>query len=158
MSGRTLRTGIGIPAVIAGVISVMIPTAAQTAEADRALYTRICIEVPCAGTFGQLQLFRDKRGRLARVLARGDFRVCSHPPAVYYDAQGKTLGSVDDWLRIEKDRVRAAEEFHARMTAGLQRTEVFACQEACMPPSKPDPNDTRCFPRLRLVPRPISSP
>jgi hypothetical protein len=146
MSGSTLRSGIGIPTVLAGVISVMIPTAAQTAETDRAFHAQICMAVPCAGTFGQLQLFRDKRGRLARILARGDFRVCSHPPAVYYDAQGKTLESIDDWLRVDKERASAAEEFHTLMTAGLQRAEVISCSDVCKTPSRPDPNDTKCLP------------
>jgi hypothetical protein len=146
MSGRTLRTGIGIPAVIAGVIFVTIATGARAAETDRDFHARLCMAVPCAGTFGRLQLFRDKKGRLVRVFARGDFRVCSHPPAVYYDAQGKTLESIDDWLRIDKDRVRAAEEFHTRMTAGLQRAEVISCSDVCKAPARPDPNDTKCLP------------
>lgn len=146
MSGRNLRRSIGLPAVMAGMMSVALATAAPAAETDRAFNARLCMAVPCAGTFGQLQLFRDKRGRLVRVLARGDFRVCSHPPAVYYDAQGKTLESIDDWLRVDEVRAAAAKDFHARMTAGLQRAEVISCSDACKAPARPDPNDTKCLP------------
>ena len=155
-----MGTGRRCAAAMAGLVVVLAAAtaAAPAAKADRALYAGICISTPCGGTFGRLQLFRDNAGRLVRILARGDFRVCSHPPAVYFDAQGTALESVDDWLRIDKETVRAAEEFHARMTAGLKRAEVIACLEACMPPSRPDPNDTKCFPPLRLVPRPTSTP
>ena len=135
----------GVVAIAVGLL-VTLNAVAPAAEADRALYARICMAVPCAGTFGQLQLFRDKRGHLARILARGDFRVCSHPPAVYFNAKGTALESVDDWLRIDKETVRAAEEFHARMTAGLKRAEVVACLDVCKTPSRPDPSDTKCLP------------
>ncbi len=145
MSGSILQRGIGIPVLMASLLSVAMGTGAN-AEADRAFNARICMAVPCAGTFGQLEHFRDKQGRLVRILARGDFRVCSHPPAVYYDAQGKTLETIDDWLRVDEARVRAANELHARMTAGLQRAEVISCSDVCKTPSRPDPNDTNCLP------------
>jgi len=134
-----LATACAMVALVAASIT------ARTETADRALYARICSATPCGGTFGQLQLFRDKDGNLARILARGDFRVCSHPPAVYLDAKGVELESIDDWLRIDNERVRTAEQFHERMTAGLTRAEEIMCSDACKAPTRSDPNDTRCL-------------
>lgn len=127
------------------VAFVSAATAQSVTSADRALYARICIAVPCAGSFGRLQLYRDKDGRLVRIRARGDFRKCSHPPAVYFDEKGTELESVDDWLRIDKENVRTAEQFHARMTAGLTRAEEINCSDACKAQTRPDPNDTTCL-------------
>ena len=148
MSGSILPVCLGTgrrgAAAMAGLV-VALAAAAPTARADRALYAGICISTPCGGTFGRLQLFRDNAGRLVRILARGDFRVCSHPPAVYFDAQGTALESVDDWLRIDTERVRTAEQFHERMTIGLTRAEEIMCSDACKAPTRPDPNDTKCL-------------
>jgi hypothetical protein len=139
----------GRMATIAAMTVAFVPVVAiaqPETTADRAFYAAICISIPCGGTFGSLQLFRDKDGRLVRILARGDFRRCSHPPAVYFDAKGTELDSVDDWLRIDTEKVRTAGEFHARMTAGLTRAEEINCLDACKrPASRPDPNDTTCL-------------
>ena len=151
MLGSAPRTcqGTGWPGRMATIAAMTVAFgAAATAQpvtgADRAFYAGICISTPCGGPFGRLQLFRDKAGRLVRILARGDFRRCSHPPAVYFDDKGAALESVDDWLRIDKERERTAEQFHARMTADLTRAEEIFCSDACKAPTRPDPNDTTC--------------
>jgi hypothetical protein len=134
--------------VVTACVTVALVAAAVTVRAetsDRHVYARICSATPCGGTFGRLQLYRDKDSRLVRILARGDFRVCSHPPAVYFDAEGAALESVDDWLRIDTESVRTAEQFHTRMTGGVTRAEEIMCSDACKAPTRADPNDTRCL-------------
>jgi hypothetical protein len=107
----------------------------SSANADRALFARLCSTADCNGTFARLEVFHDAAGRLAIVRYRGDFRRCSHPPAIYFDKEGKQLAVVDDWLRVDKELLAHAARLHAEMTKGHELTATMGCADFCKAPA-----------------------
>ena len=106
----------------------LVALSGSPAAADRDLFERLCRTADCGGAFARLEVFRDAGQSLVKIRYRGDFRHCSHPPTVYYDERGLSLGSVDDWLRTG-EQLAYATAFHAEQTKGLVRSEEIACRD-----------------------------
>jgi hypothetical protein len=125
---------------------MLILLGSTAASADRDLFVRLCTRAQCAGTFARLETFHDAGGRLARIRFRGDFRRCSHPPAIYFDGAGRELDGVDDWLRIDKDSVANSERFHAEMTKGLTLAQEIMCSSVCKERTRETIDSSECMP------------
>ncbi len=83
---------------------------------------RICATAPCLGKLSTIEVWREKGGAVGRLYYSGDFRVCSHPPSVYYNAEGVELKPVANEPIVPGNR-QFFEELHARHRSGLTMTD-----------------------------------
>ena len=85
----------------------------------------------CAGPFSRVQVFRDAGGRAARLRFDGDLQLCSHPPRVYFDAQGtQTLGIPNEPVEAGSAQARAYAEKQAAEVKDLREAEQLGCFDA----------------------------
>lgn len=114
--------------LVAALASALLPLwqAAATAGEQEVLL-KLCKTSPCEGPFARVELLRDAKQRLVKLRFRGDFRTCTHPPAVYFDPSGRELSRIDDWLRSDGDAALRAKAFHEQQTQGLVVAEVVHC-------------------------------
>lgn len=59
----------------------------ERAERDDAV-VHICASAPCVGSAARIQVWRDASGNVGRYVYDGDASTCSHPPRIYFDAEG----------------------------------------------------------------------
>lgn len=104
---------------------------APSASLADPVYQRICNSAPCSGPFARIEVLNNAAQQPARLRYRGDLRACSHPPAVYFDLDGKELARVDDWLRIDKESVDHATRVHAEMAGDLTVSTEVTCLRVC---------------------------
>jgi|GEM_PF-3247164 len=62
----------------------------------------------CSGKMAWVQSWQDATGQVRVYEYQGDLSVCSHPPRIYYDAQGTELGANAEFPLDPKDPVSAA--------------------------------------------------
>jgi len=114
------------------------------APAEQAVYKRLCASTLCTGSFARIELFNDAQGRLARIRFIGDFRVCSHPPVIYFDRDGMSLATFDNRPLADKTMHDEATRAHAKMTEGLVAGGQASCMTICnAKPERPDLSDCR---------------
>lgn len=107
-----------------------------TAERDAAVgpsyavMQKVCAS-SCAGPFARVAVFRDEAGAVAKLRFDGDLDRCSHPPRIYFDAEG------NETLTVANEPVVAgspeAEAFAAKQAAeleGLDEAETLSCFDA----------------------------
>jgi hypothetical protein len=112
-------------------LSLALVILTSSSHADQALLARLCGRAHCSGPLARLEVFNDSKGQPTRIRFRGDFRRCSHPPAIYFDMTGKQLASPDDWLRVDKVELADAAHIHREMTLGLRLDKGMACSSIC---------------------------
>lgn len=92
-----------------------------------------CKEAPCSGPAARIQVIRSG-ARITAYLHHGDPSSCSHPPSVYFDRDGKELGSIamrpivpgsDDAKRVEAE--------HERFRGGGKPVEEVDCSGRVRP-------------------------
>jgi hypothetical protein len=94
------------------------------------MIARICESAPCSGRFARIQVWRTSSGEVGRYVYDGDIDGCSHPPRVFYDAQGEQSFAVPFEPIVpgspEAEALRAQQE---AQTEGLVEAERASCPE-----------------------------
>jgi len=62
----------------------------------------------CSGKLAWVQSWQDSGGQVRVYEYQGDLTVCSHPPRIYYDAQGAELGAMPEFPVDLKDPASVA--------------------------------------------------
>lgn len=116
--------GIAVVAMLAACAS---DTEAQAAGEQQTLPAQLCHEAPCAGTYSKVIVYRTPSGEPAIYLHAGDLQACSHPPYVYFDAEGnRVLNVAERPIRDEAD----AQQLDAQresVVGGLVLGETINC-------------------------------
>jgi hypothetical protein len=100
-----------------------------------AVMQKVCAS-PCAGSFAQVQVFRDAEGRVARLRYDGDLGSCSHPPRIYFDAAGEqTLAVAERPVEAGSAEAEDLAAKQAEQVEGLREAELLGCfsPEHCKP-------------------------
>jgi hypothetical protein len=100
---------------------------AAAGEPSPAVLQKICTHL-CAGPYATIAVFRDAQGVATRLRFDGDLQVCSHPPRVWYDAEGREVYAVGEFPVVagsEEAKALIAEEEAAQ--AGTTEAESLRC-------------------------------
>jgi len=100
-------------------LSALIFPAACHAEAPP--LQKICAS-DCAGPMASVTPWRDAQGKASIFEYRGDLRVCSHPPLVFFDAQAKAILTIPEVPLNPADPAQSArfKELHEKRTSLLK--------------------------------------
>lgn len=93
-----------------------------------ALLARICAAGPCTAAFARVEPWRDSKGAAALYVFHGDFNRCSHPPLVFYDRNGREVGSAGTGPAPTSAPPRP--NVHAQLTAGLTAGKSWFCADS----------------------------
>jgi hypothetical protein len=102
---------------------------------------KICAH-PCGGNFARITVFRDASGAVGRLMFDGDLEACSHPPRIYFDAQGHESLTIP--LEPVVPDSPKAKDLSARQDAqveGLLEDERLGCPD----PQMCEPSRTEGF-------------
>lgn len=96
---------------------------------------RICA-AECAGPLASFVVLRDAAGEARRVRFDGDLDRCSHPPRIYFDAEGNELLAIpEEPVEPGSARQKELDAKQAAMLDGLVEAERLGCghPELCEP-------------------------
>ncbi len=108
-----------------------------------AVMQKVCAS-DCSGRFASVTVFRDEAGKAVKLRFDGDHEVCSHPPRIYYDGEGRETLTV-----AEKPVVPGspeAESIAAKQAAeveGLNADEMLSCFDPSRCEADRIPDNTR---------------
>ncbi len=92
----------------------------------------ICAKGRCRDSEGSpgtaIQVWRDKRGKVAMLVYQGSYGACPHPPIVYYDAKGKLLMADGTGPREPEDWNTPKMKMIGEMKRTLQEAERRPCR------------------------------
>ena len=126
---------------LAGALIACAPSSSESnnpppakAEADvkpqgpsDAVLAKICAS-PCAGEFARIAVFRTAAGKIGALRFDGDLQQCSHPPRVYFDADGGEIVTIPE--RPVERGSEEAKRFAAQQeaaAAGMTEAESVRC-------------------------------
>jgi hypothetical protein len=89
------------------------------------------VETICAGTCGgplaSMEVWRDAQEEIALYVYDGDINICSHPPRIWYDKNGKELAAVGS-NPVGPGEQAPGPAIQTRLTAGLHKTGTTSCR------------------------------
>lgn len=93
--------------------------------------TKLCSSALCNGPMASLRVFRNAEGEVARMRFDGDLEACSHPPRIYFDAEGvETLSIPNEPVEPGSEKATAYQRKQAAEVDGLVEAEALGCPEA----------------------------
>jgi hypothetical protein len=101
-----------------------------TAPSD-AVVKKICKNAPCVGEFARLVVFRDAEGKVGKIRFEGDLQSCSHPPWIYFDADGVEVVTIPlEPVEPGSARQQELDAKQASALEGLTEAEELRCPNA----------------------------
>jgi hypothetical protein len=92
---------------------------------------KICKKAPCAGEFARLVVLRDAAGEVGKIRFEGDLQSCSHPPWIYFDANGvEVLTIPEEPVEPGSARQQELDAKQAGAIQGLTEAEELRCPDA----------------------------
>lgn len=86
---------------------------------------------PCAGSLAQIAVFRDAANAVGRLRFDGDLEACSHPPRIYFDADGnETFAIPFEPIVAGSPEAKALADQQDAQTRGLTESETLRCPGA----------------------------
>src|SRR5687768_1066585 len=90
---------------------------------------KICKEAPCSGERARIRVFRSGP-RITAYLHHPDPSSCTHPPSVYFDREGKQLGSLAEHPTAPASASANVADAQARHGGGGTPSETIDCKGA----------------------------
>jgi hypothetical protein len=89
---------------------------------------KICNAAPCVGEFARLVVLRDADGEARKIRFEGDLQSCSHPPWIYFDANGVEVLTIPlEPVEPGSPRQQELDAMQASALQGLTEAEVLRC-------------------------------
>jgi hypothetical protein len=95
---------------------------------------KICETAPCVGQFARLVVLRDADGKVGKIRFEGDLQSCSHPPWIYFDANGVEVVTIPlEPVEPGSARQQELDAKQASALQGLTEAEELSCPDARAP-------------------------
>jgi hypothetical protein len=95
---------------------------------------KICKAAPCVGQFARLVVLRDADAKVGKIRFEGDLQSCSHPPWIYFDANGVEVVTIpEEPVEPGSPRQQELAAKQASAVHGLTEAEVLRCPDANAP-------------------------